>query len=57
MSENSYELPLYDFAASTDRTKNELELILGKKFKEYFEGKFRKAEAEKIRSYRLLCSR
>ena len=47
MSENSYELLCKIFSAVPERTKEELETILGKKFKEYASGNFSDFERQK----------
>ena len=60
MSEKSYELLCKMFSAVPERTKEELELILGKKFMGYASGNFSDFERQKqkgINSHGLRCSR
>ena len=49
MSEKSYELLCKMFSAVPERTKEELELILGRKFMGYVSGNFRDFERQKQR--------
>ena len=49
LSENSFELLCKIFSATPERTKEELESILGKKFMEYVSGNFSDFERQKQR--------
>ena len=49
MSEKSYELLCKTFAAVPERTKNQLELILGRKFMGYAGGNFSDFEKQNLK--------